>query len=109
MKTQCSTPLHQPNHNFYDSSSSYGPEGSAGDSSCGEPSNDDYDDSSLSGLEEACTAIIVMEFKAVQSDKRSSYNRAQLLSKESKRAASSFKHTVGEMVSYGGRKATLDS
>ena len=51
----------------------------------------------------------LMEFKAVQSDKRSRYNRAQLLSKESKRVSWSFKYTVGEMVSYGGRKVTLDS
>ena len=51
------TPLHQPNHKSFDSSSSYDPEGSAGDSSCEEPSNDDYDDSSLSGLEEACSTL----------------------------------------------------
>jgi len=51
----------------------------------------------------------MMEFKAIQSDKRARYNRAQLLSKESKRVASKFKYAVGEMVSYGGRKVTLDS
>ena len=51
----------------------------------------------------------LMEVKAIQSDKRSRYNRAQLLSKESKRVASSFKYTVGEIVSYGGHKVTLDS
>ena len=51
----------------------------------------------------------MMEFKAIQSDKRARYNRAQLLSKESKRVASKFKYVVGEMVSYGGRKVTLDS
>jgi len=51
----------------------------------------------------------LMEFKAIQSDKRSRYNRAQLLSKESKRGASSFRYIVGEMVSYGGWKVTLDS
>ena len=40
----------------------------------------------------------LMEFKVIQSDKPSRYNRAQLLSKESKRVASSFRYTVGEMV-----------
>ena len=51
----------------------------------------------------------LMKFKAQQTDKRSRYNRAQLLNKESKRITSKFEYTVGSMVSYGGRKVTLDS
>ena len=47
----------------------------------------------------------------MQSDKRSSsrYNRANLLSKESKKVTEKFKYTEGEMVSYGGRKVSLNS
>ena len=52
-----STSLHQPSRSSYDSSSSYDPEGSTGGSSCEEPSNDDCDNSSLSELEEACSAL----------------------------------------------------
>ena len=44
----------------------------------------------------------------MQSDKRSRYNRANLLSKESKKVTEKFKYTEGEMVSYGGRKVSLN-
>ena len=54
-----------------------------------------------------CNAM--MEFKAIHSDKRSRYNRAHLLAKETRRVAQKFEFTEGEMVSYGGRKVSLNS
>jgi len=54
-----------------------------------------------------CNAM--MEFKAIHSDKRSRYNRAHLLAKETQRVAQKFEFTEGEMVSYGGRKVSLNS
>ena len=54
-----------------------------------------------------CNAM--MEFKAIHSDKCSRHNRAHLLGKDSKRVAQKFKFTEGEMVSYGGRKVSLNS
>ena len=54
-----------------------------------------------------CNAM--MEFKAIRSDKRSRYNRAHLLGKETQRVAQKFNFTEGEMVSYGGRKVSLNS
>ena len=61
----------------------------------------------VSAIYRRCNAL--MEYKAMQSDKRSRYNRANLLSKESKKVTEKFKYTEGEMVSYGGRKVSLNS
>ena len=61
----------------------------------------------VSAIYRRCNAL--MEYKAMQSDKRSRYNRANLLGKESKRITEKFKYTEGEMVSYGGRKVSLNS
>ena len=55
-------------------------------------------------IDRRCNAM--MEFKAIHPDKRSRYNRAHLLGKESKRVAQKFKFTEGEMVSHGGRKVS---
>ena len=49
---------------------------------------DDLDAKVVSHIYHHCNNL--MEFKAIQSDKRSRYSRAQLQSKESKRVASSF-------------------
>ena len=61
----------------------------------------------VSAIYRRCNAL--MEYKAMQSDKRSRYNRANLLGKESKKITEKFKYTEGEMVSYGGRKVSLNS
>ena len=54
-----------------------------------------------------CNAM--MEFKAIHSDKRSRYNRAHLLGKETQRVVRRFNFTEGEIMSCGGRKVSLNS
>ena len=49
-----------------------------------------------------------MEYKAIMSDKRARYNRANLLGKEADRKTVKHTHAVGTMISLGGRKVTLD-
>ena len=50
----------------------------------------------------------LMEYKAIMSDKRARYNRANLLGKEAGRKTVRHTYTAGSMVSLGGRKVTLD-
>ena len=61
----------------------------------------------VSAIYRRCNAL--MEYKAMQSDKRSCYNRANLPSKESKKMTEKFKYIEGEMISYGDRKVSLNS
>ena len=51
----------------------------------------------------------LMEYKAVQVDKRARYNRAHLLAKEAQKKTTKHSYQVGSLVSLGGRKVTLDS
>ena len=51
----------------------------------------------------------LMQFKAIQTDKRSRYNRAHLLAKEARKVTIKHRYEVGAMVSLGGRKVTLDA
>ena len=50
----------------------------------------------------------LMEYKAIMSDKRARYNRANLLGKEAGRKTVKHSYAAGSMVSLGGRKVTLD-
>ena len=52
--------------------------------------------------------INLMEYKAIMSDKRARYNRANLLGKEAGRKTVKHTYAAGTMVSLGGRKVTLD-
>ena len=52
---------------------------------------------------------LLMEYKAIQTDKRARYNKAKLLGKEANRKLTKHEYTVGSLVSLGGRKVTLNS
>jgi hypothetical protein len=51
----------------------------------------------------------LMEYKAIQTDKRARYNKANLLGKETNKKSTRHEYTVGLLVSFGGRKVTLNS
>ena len=51
----------------------------------------------------------LMEYKAIQTDKRARYNKANLLGKEANRKSTRHVYTAGSLVSLGGRKVTLNS
>lgn len=64
-------------------------------------------DSSVARLVyQRCNSL--MRHKAIQTDKRARYNRAHLLSKEAAQKSKKFNFTEGTLVSYGGRRVTLD-
>ena len=51
----------------------------------------------------------LMDYKALQTDKRARYNRAHLLSTGAQKKTVKHSYSAGQMVSLGGRKVTLDS